>query len=141
MVIRDSKCVVLLSAWRVIFHAASAEEVELLACREGISLAVEWTPRPAILETDCIAAANLLHRPSHQRSPSTFIVQEIAEAARSLPSFQVKHIKRKQNSVAHELAQLANRLYHSAVWRNRCPVCVEHLVAQDCNPTSLLSNK
>jgi len=58
VVIRDSKCVVLLSAWRVIFHAASAEEVELLACREGISLAVEWTPGPAILETDLHCARN-----------------------------------------------------------------------------------
>ena len=39
--------------------------------------------------------------------------------------------------ICQQLAQLASRLFHSAVWRNRCPVCVEPLVAQDCN--SLLS--
>jgi hypothetical protein len=55
-----------------------------------------------------------------------------------LPSISFKHVKREQNSVAHELAQLARRLSHSAVWHNRVPVCVEHLITQDCNPS--LSN-
>ena len=132
VVIRNSTGSVLLTAWRVISNAANAEEVELLACREGVLLAAEWSPSPSILESDCLSAVNLLRKPSDQRSSSTFIVQETTEAARGLPSFRVHHIKREQNGVAHELAQLAIRLFHSAVWRNRFPACVEHLVAQDC---------
>ncbi|KAF8759238.1 hypothetical protein HU200_010269 [Digitaria exilis] len=105
VVIRDEKGKVLLTAWRVVSNAANAEEVELMACKEGITLAAEWTPRPAILESDC--------------------------------SMAIKHVKREHNVIAHELAHLARRLHHSAVWRDRCPACVESLVAQDCK---LLSN-
>jgi len=61
VIIRDSTGSVLLSAWRVVSNAANAEEVELMACWEGISLAVEWTPMPTILETDCTAAVKFLH--------------------------------------------------------------------------------
>ncbi|RLN25696.1 hypothetical protein C2845_PM07G29720 [Panicum miliaceum] len=137
VVIRDSAGSVLLTAWRVISNAASAEEVELLACREGVSLAAEWSPLPAILESDCLSAVNVLRKPSDQRSSSTFVIQETTEVAKGLPSFQVHHIKREQNGVAHELlAQLAIRLFHNAVWRNRCPACVEQLVTQDCNLVS-----
>ncbi|KAF8720510.1 hypothetical protein HU200_023756 [Digitaria exilis] len=44
VVIRDEKVKVLLTAWRVVSNAANAEEVELMACKEGITLAAEWTP-------------------------------------------------------------------------------------------------
>jgi hypothetical protein len=39
VVMRDEKGDVLLSAWGTTKHAASAEEVELIACREGVKLA------------------------------------------------------------------------------------------------------
>ncbi|GJN03183.1 hypothetical protein PR202_ga20593 [Eleusine coracana subsp. coracana] len=51
VVIRDSEGQVLLSSWRVIFKADSAEEVEALACKEGVQLAGEWVHMSAILET------------------------------------------------------------------------------------------
>nr|XP_034592517.1 uncharacterized protein LOC117854440 [Setaria viridis] len=123
---------------RAIFNAASAEEVEITACKEGIMLAAEWSPKPAVLESDCLSAINLLSKPECQRSPSAFIIKEAARAAEGLPAVLFRHVKREQNSVAHELAQLARRLFHSAVWRTRAPACVEHLVARDCN--SPLSN-
>ncbi|KAF8750193.1 hypothetical protein HU200_012446 [Digitaria exilis] len=47
-----------------------AEEVELIACREGVKLAAGWVPRPAILESDCLVAINFLRRPGDQRSQS-----------------------------------------------------------------------
>lgn len=43
---------ILLSAWKKVFGADSAEEVEALACKEGLSLAAEWTPGPIVLESD-----------------------------------------------------------------------------------------
>ncbi|OEL29605.1 hypothetical protein BAE44_0009380, partial [Dichanthelium oligosanthes] len=43
------------------------------------------------------------------------------------------HLRKEQiNAVAHELAQVAKRLNHTALWRDRSPTCIEHLVAQDC---------
>ncbi|OEL23865.1 hypothetical protein BAE44_0015116, partial [Dichanthelium oligosanthes] len=50
-----------------------------------------------------------------------------------LPAWKVEHSKKEQNSAAHELAQLAKRTKHSAVWRLRCPMCIEQIVAQECN--------
>jgi len=57
------------------------------------------------------------------------------EEAGKLPRVEFRHVSRMQNQVAHELAQMAKRLRHSAVWRERVPVCVEHVVAQDVNPS------
>ena len=74
------------------------------------------------------------------RSASMFLVKEICDLAQGMPSIRFHHVKREQNVVAHELAQLAKQLFHSAVWRNRVPTCVEQLVAHDCNPV-LLSNQ
>ena len=49
VVIRDDAGKVLLSAWRVVDNTSNAEEVEILACKEGLALAVEWTPCQATL--------------------------------------------------------------------------------------------
>jgi hypothetical protein len=105
VVIRDEKGNALLSAWEVINNAASAEEVKL---------ALMWSPKPTILESDCSTAIKLLVKPDDQRSPSVFIVRNTIQVAEGLPSIVFKHVKREQNSVAHELAQLSRRLSHSA---------------------------
>jgi hypothetical protein len=58
---------VLLSSWRAIFHATSAEEVEALAL-EGVRLAAEWERKKVILESDCEAVINLLNSTVYNRS-------------------------------------------------------------------------
>ena len=129
--IRDHSGSVLLSAWKVIFGAGSAEEVKAQACKEGLALAAEWTPRPTILESDCSTVIGYLVKPQSQRTSYSFIIQEALGASRRLPRVVFRQIGRESNVLAHELAQLARRLDHSAVWRGRYPVCVEHLVSQD----------
>ena len=49
---------------------------------------------------------------------------------------RVKLLKanREQNKVAHELAQLARRNVHSAVWRDQALVCVHDLLKNDFIP-------
>jgi hypothetical protein len=44
---------VLLSAWWTLDHLSRAEEVEAVACLEGIHLALEWVKMPTEIETDC----------------------------------------------------------------------------------------
>ena len=105
VVVRDENAEVRLSAWGVLHNASSAEEVELMACREGLKLVERWAPQPAILESDCLTAINLLSKPGAQMSPSTFIIKETVEIARRLPAVSFNHVKREKNSVAHELAQ------------------------------------
>ena len=43
-------------------------------------------------------------------------------------------VKREYNLVANELAQLARRNMHSAVWLRRVPACVDDFVKNDCTP-------
>ena len=133
MAIRNHLGKIMLSAWKKVFNAGSTEEVEALACREGLLLAAEWTSEPIILESDCLAVINYLSKPLSQRSHSCFIIREAVEVASRIPGVVFRHIGRACNKLAHELAQLAKMLNHSAVWRERCPVSVEHIVAQDVN--------
>ena len=62
-----------------------------------------------------------------------FIVDETVQEGRRLPEWKVIHKKGVCNRAAHELTQLAKRTKHSAVWCFSSPVCVEHIIAQDCN--------
>ncbi|TVU17394.1 hypothetical protein EJB05_33427, partial [Eragrostis curvula] len=60
IIIRDHVGKALLSSWRVLFNMMSAEDVEACACREGLSLASEWIPRPTVLESDCSVVVSYL---------------------------------------------------------------------------------
>ena len=134
VIVRDHLGQVILSAWKYMDGGGSVEQVEAWACREGLALAPEWAPRPAIVESDCAMVIKYLSCPSVQRSPSTFVIRAALEEAEKLPAVKFCHVGREQNGVAHELAQMAKRLRHSAVWRERVPVCVEQVYAQDVNP-------
>ena len=118
--------------------AQLAEQVEALACREGLALATEWIPSPAVVESDCASVIKYLTWPDTQKSSSTFIILDALEEADKLPQVQFHHVSREQNRVAHELAQMAKHLCHSAVWRERAPMCVEQIVAQDVKTSTNL---
>jgi ribonuclease HI len=136
IVIRNSKGEVLLTAWQYISRGANAEEVEAMACKEGLVLAAKWCRQCAILETDCASVAAMLAAESGLRSGLKFVIDEALEAGRSLPRWRVVHRKRESNGVAHELAQLAKRTKLDAVWHFAAPVCVEQLIARECNHVS-----
>ena len=67
-------------------------------------------------------------------SSHTFIIAEAKEHAQLLGSWRIAKVKRECNSVAHELAQLARRNVHSAVWRDQAPACVHDLLKNDYTP-------
>jgi hypothetical protein len=85
VVIRDHLGNVKLSAWKVIYGAISAEETEAVACREGILLAAEWEPPPAILESDCSMVVQYLKEAKTVRPACHSIIQEAIRAASRLP--------------------------------------------------------
>ena len=121
-----------LTAWKYINRAGDAEEVEALACAEGLKLALDWCPTRVVLATDCVTLVPLLQKQGGSRSRLKFIVDEAKLAGEGLLEWIVIHTKRESNWVAHELAQLAKRTRHSAVWRFAAPACVEQYIAQDC---------
>lgn len=132
VVIRDTAGQVLLSAWKMITVGTSAEEIEALAIREGLALASEWENKQAVVESDCLSLVNTLKENRGAKSTLCFHIMEIRQLSRSLPDVQFRAVKRERNRVAHELAQLAKRAGHSAMWRTTVPRCVQQLVAQEC---------
>ena len=132
VVIRDHHGVPVLCSWRAVLRCSSAAVVEALACKEGVALAAEWVRDRVIVESDCINIVDAIHQGSN-RSELCFTLQEVKEISRLLPEVRVQAVRREQNGAAHELAQLAKRTLHTAVWRTRVPSCIEHLIAHDCN--------
>ena len=117
----------------MISGAIDAEEVEAMACREGLNLAAEWFRMPIVLESDCVMVIRYLKEWRTLKPACFSTIQEAVRIAKSLPDLELCHVKRERNGVANELAHLAKRLNHSAVWRNRLPRCVEQIIAHDCN--------
>jgi ribonuclease HI len=117
-------------------HASDAQEIEAMACREGLTLAGESCHQPIILESDCLSVIKNLAKLEDQRAKSVFIIRESLEAAARCPMVVFNHVKRERNLVAHQLAQMARRLCHNAVWYSRVPFCIEPLIAYDCKTLS-----
>ncbi|KAF8740822.1 hypothetical protein HU200_013702 [Digitaria exilis] len=113
VIIRDSLGGVILTAWRVVFRCSGAVEAEARACVEGLRLAAQWAQGPVILESDCARIVGTLQK----KEDSWSIVQ----------------VKRECNSVANNLAHLARRNVHSAVWLGQAPACATVLIKSDCN--------
>uniref|UniRef100_A0A0E0BWT5 RNase H type-1 domain-containing protein n=1 Tax=Oryza meridionalis TaxID=40149 RepID=A0A0E0BWT5_9ORYZ len=46
-----------------------ALEAELLACKEGINLALQWTLLPIIVVADCLVALSMIRMQRRRRQP------------------------------------------------------------------------
>lgn len=135
VIIRDHQGQVLLTAWRVLFHCRDAEEAEAAACLDGILLAGRWPDKPVLLESDCASVvAKVLA--TEDRSLVGAIIKDVKWEAALYPGFEMVKVERKQNRVAHELAQVACRLSQSRVSFSCVPDCVQDLVLSErlfCN--------
>ena len=135
----DHEGAVIFSAWRVLFGCTSANEADARACVEGIRLASQWAPSSAIIETDL--PTRWMHcKARKDRSEISFIshhcrgtaAQEAPNCLRNGRSFRLKdaqlleerkivQFKRQCYITAHELAHLARRNNHTAVWLRQTP--------------------
>lgn len=134
IIIRDSSGKVLLSSWRFIRRCSSVLESELLACLEGLKLTAEWIKMPVILESDCAIAVERMSSKEYDRSQWSFLLREMKRKMALLSEVGFSQCRRNCNRVAHELAQLAKRTAHCAVWRDHAPSELQPLLQQDCIP-------
>jgi hypothetical protein len=137
IIIRDFKRHVILSAWKYLSQCSSAEEAELLACREGLLLllAHHWCHGPLILESDCSNCIVGLADDNINRSVHANLVEDINNIITMLGNVRLVKINRKQNMAAHELAQHARRVFSSTACLVGIPDCIQHVVTSDCNQT------
>ncbi|XBH59743.1 hypothetical protein VPH35_114435 [Triticum aestivum] len=118
MILRNHHGTVIFASCRFLPRCSSALEAEIAACMEGVSLTLEWSSDPFILETD-----------------STTAVAMITDAARLLGlgrEHGIAHVRRDGNQVSHELAQMG-RAPRTAVWLRHAPVEVTPLCNLECD--------
>jgi hypothetical protein len=127
---------VVFTAWKYIARGGDAEELEAMACKEGLVLASEWCTGGIVLESDCIFLKNLFGKRNGERSSLRFILEEALEAGHAISHWEFVPTGRERNRAGHELVQLAKRTKHSAVWRFRSPSCVEQIIAHEYNTCS-----
>ncbi|KAM3189079.1 hypothetical protein ACQJBY_004796 [Aegilops geniculata] len=132
MILRNSEGEVIFASCRYLSSCASALEAELAACREGISLTLEWSTLPFILETDCTIALSMLKGIEVDRSPDAAIVEEAKHLLSLGRPHEITHVRRGLNCVSHALAQLG-RQPRTAVWLRHAPEHILALCKLDCN--------
>jgi hypothetical protein len=120
---------VILTSWSFLQVGGNAEEMEVLACKEGPRLTVELCPQDAIMEIDCSSVATMLKARNGGRSSLKVFTEEAIQIGDRLPRWTIVHKRRESNRIAHELAQLAKRSRESDVWHLTAPVCIEQEIS------------
>ncbi len=77
MIRRDDNGAMVFSACRFIERCNGALAAEILACVEGIALALHWTILPFEVETDWLTLTQMLQSREKYLSPSAHLVREI----------------------------------------------------------------
>lgn len=94
MVLRNSSGEIIFSSCRFLNSYREALESELLACVEGIGLALQWTLLPIEVENDCLTAVQLVQSKDHDRSALAYIVREIKRLILDEREIIIKKIQR-----------------------------------------------
>ena len=133
MILHDHIGAIIYSSCRFITSCACPLEGEVEACREGIALALEWSNKPFILETDSITTANMIVDSDQNRSPVAALVGEIKMLLSVAPEHVISHVSRSRNKVSNMLAQMGLSIPRTAVWLWNRPDEIGTLCQQDCN--------
>lgn len=115
----------------------SALMMEALACRLGVKLGRDRGIRKMCLETDCLELICLWRDGNEQRSPVSFILQEIRTMCRGFDEFTLSFAPRQCNRVAHVCARQVSREEPVGEWLTNPPLALQNLIYQDCNLISL----
>ena len=83
-----------------------------------------------MLETDMLTVAQSLAT-SDKDGCLGHLIQGISENLRSFIVWQINHLRRDCNKVAHELAQFAKRSGTNQLWKGVSPPMVQHLLQLD----------
>ncbi len=76
-ILRDERGTVIFSSCRFFGRCSDAREMELLAYKEGIALAIQWTLKPIVVESDCLEAVRMLQYAEKDLSTLAYIIREI----------------------------------------------------------------
>jgi hypothetical protein len=130
--VRDSQGQPIISEWKFIPYCTTAEDVEVLACLEGLKHLINLRQWPTFLESDCLWAVSTFHHAEPDRSGSWILYREARELSKLHEDIIVQKVDCVNNSVAHVLAQLG-KSGSNGLLRGAAPACVHELITKDCN--------
>jgi ribonuclease HI len=134
VVVRDHQGNPVLTDWRFMPGCAGAEDLEALACLEGLKHLIALKGRSSVLESDCLRAVQVLTCNNMDKSNSWCIYSEIRELLKVFFTIRIGKVDRESNSVAHSLAQLG-KSGSSGCLLGSAPTCVLESIKKDCNLT------
>jgi ribonuclease HI len=132
-VLRDDGGSIIVSACRFLSNYRSPLEAEIEACHLGMVLAMDWSPLPCVIETDCTEAMKLILAEGTDRSQFMGIVQETKRLMANRRNVQFLAVSREQNNVSHLLANFSRTSSSSEVWPGSGQVEVTVLCRDECN--------
>lgn len=120
MVLLDQLGSIVFSACRYLLNCSDPLKTELLAIKEGLMLALQWSQLAIAVETDCLQAVNMPKKRNLDRSRYCFIVHEISLLMEQRKSC-ITHIRRTRNDVSHFMANYGRTSGRTAVWLGSGP--------------------
>jgi len=106
MILRDHRGIIIFSACRTLYSYRDALEAELCVCMEGISVAIQWSDLPILLEMDSLEAVAMISCDIVDHSVYASIVNDIKHLI-SLRQTRISHIVRSRNKASDCLAGFA----------------------------------
>ena len=107
MVLRYHRGNIIFSACRFVCDCEDVLESEILAIKEGISLALQWSSLPIDVESDCLEVINTMQNGGSTTSGAAAIYSDCLVLVIGYTSITFVHCPREANSVSHDLARLA----------------------------------
>jgi hypothetical protein len=114
-------------------YVASAVQAEAVACSEALQASASWGMGHILLETDSLILASALKGTEYDLAPEGVLYRDMRSFLNlNFISFDVIHVPRSCNKVAHELAALgSNQGLPRLVWPECVPDDVHVLVASE----------
>lgn len=131
MLMRDHLGAINFSACRALFTCRDALEAELCTCMEGLSLAIQRTDLPIVVELDSLEAVSLISGAELDRSVYASIVKEI-KLLMSPRQTCITHVSRSQNKASDMLASFARTHGRTMTWLGAGPSEVLEITSDDC---------
>ncbi|XP_062014154.1 uncharacterized protein LOC133730612 [Rosa rugosa] len=132
VIIRDDMGRCLGGYYASVSHVSSSEQVEALAGREAVSLAIQRGLSPVIFETDSLT---LFHATKQRVIPHTSFIgrvyDDITFHLQQMPGSYFTHAYRQANVVAHTLARFACSSSSSLFWGLEPPACIVDVLSKE----------
>ena len=129
MVLRSSDGNIIFASCRHLFHCSEALEAEIHAIMDGMSMALQWTTLPVVVQSYSVLALSAIMDSSLSKSPYGHLVGEIKKVMES-SEFVPTKIVRSQNRVAVCLANYGRTEGSTACWLHQGPFLTSSCISR-----------